>query len=306
MRDKRRPSSGFIEARYILVKGWIGGYDEVALRTGQLPIPLPCIEVDVAGLGGARSHGLKPQDVDRLVDSLLDVVKGPPTGTGLLGEIPVELLDEHDVHIASDPDFWPRAFLDLTGQIKIRARDPEEAERLAGALITLAKKNVFRDHSNWSTGEVSAGTPHHVSIIYNERSIFRIIAKVAYGVAFLRVGPHAMYHDPFMHVRRYIICEEKEEMASPVRELSEPGSIREWPEDHLVAIELCQGHLRGIVALYGACHVVEFGPVPDRLMEAWPSVAMSRINGTKTQFVDGQIAEQVLRGLTDHVRRSSH
>lgn len=302
VRDKKRPKSGFIETRYVLVKGWMGGYDEVALRTGQLPIPLPCIEVDMVGLGEARSHGLKSQDVDRLVESLLEVVKGPPDGTGLLGEISLELLDEHDVHIASDPDFWPRAFLDLTGQPKIRARDPEEAKRLVGILVTLAKRGAFRNHSSWGTGEVSAGTPHYVRIIYDVPSVFRIIAKIAYGVAFLQAGPEVMFHDPFRHVRRYIICEEQEGQASPVRELSEPGSIKDWPEHHLVVVELCQGHLRGIVTLYGACHLVEFGPVQDCPMEAWPTVAMSRINGTKTQFVSGQIAGQVLRVLTDHVR----
>ena len=300
MRDKHRPKSGSIQARYVLVKDWMGGYNEVALRAGQLPISLPCIELDVTGFSGARVRGLKPEDVDSVVDSLLDVVKGPPDRTGLVGEITVELLEEHDVHITSDPDFWPRAFLDLAGQLKIRARDPGEAERLAASLITLAKKGVFRYHGGWATGEVSTGTLHHVSMIYDESSVFRIVAKIAYGVAFLHVGPEVMYHDPFGHLRRYIVGEGQHERDSPVRELSEPASIKDWPEHHLVMVEPSRGHLRGIVALYGGCHIVEFGPASVPLLQAQPVVAISRRDGTETQFLGGQIAGQVLQILRDH------
>src|SRR5260370_2700606 len=47
-RDKRKPGSGLLEARYMLVKHPLGGYGEAGLRVGdEKPQPLPPIEIDV-------------------------------------------------------------------------------------------------------------------------------------------------------------------------------------------------------------------------------------------------------------------
>jgi hypothetical protein len=150
-RDKRKPESGAVEARYTLVKeDWIGGYREVVLRAHRDPISLPSIEIDITTLyaprhGAAsedigervilRRRGDTLEDVNRIVKAVLKVVEGPQDESGLLGKIPVELLSEADVDIASDPDFWPRVFFDLRGRLKIRARDGQEAIRLINIVV---------------------------------------------------------------------------------------------------------------------------------------------------------------------------
>lgn len=102
-RDRSRPESGAVEARYVLVKDWMGGYNEVVPRAHRDPISLPCIEFDVTSLSArrfratpdeviARVRGATPEDARRLVEAVLKVVQGPPDKSGLLGEVPVELL----------------------------------------------------------------------------------------------------------------------------------------------------------------------------------------------------------------------
>src|SRR5262249_14773091 len=80
---KRRPESGAVEASYAFVRqDWLGGYADVALRAGEHPITLPSIEIDLQS-GASRVRGVKPEDVDRLVDAALRVVTGTPNSSGV-------------------------------------------------------------------------------------------------------------------------------------------------------------------------------------------------------------------------------
>jgi len=302
VRHKEKPESGSIEVRYALVKdNVVGGYSEVGLRTGQLPVILPCIEVDIGGGSGCRIHGLKPEDVDRLVDALLQSVKGPPDESGCVGEISAALLEENDVDIVSDPDFWPRAFLDLRGYLKIRARNPEEGERFANLIIPLAKKGIFNDHSRWVNSRIVGGTPHHIAIKYDQPSVLQVVAKIAYGVLAFHVGASVLANDPFASLRKYICQETQGEEDSPVQELTDPGNFSAWPDHHLAAIEPYEGKIRGIVVLYGGCFVIQFGPLQGISTNTLPVIAMSRRDGTHTRIADNNTAHQVLRDLRNLV-----
>src|SRR5262249_19228894 len=133
--------------------------------------------------GASRVRGVKPEDVDRLVDAALRVVTGTPNSSGVVGEVSVDLLSESEAEFAADPDWWPRAFLDLRGGLKVRARTPEEAQHFYLTLVQLAQAGAFSDHSRWTTGEVQAGTPHRVRLQWDKLAIPRVVAKIAYALA---------------------------------------------------------------------------------------------------------------------------
>jgi hypothetical protein len=123
--NRRDAERRIIDATYVLAEDvGMGGYQEVALRIGQLPVTLPSVEVDVTGEGGARARGLVQADVARLADAVLAAMKSPPRPGGLVAEFQVELLNADDPRV-NDPAFLPRIYLDLDGGMHIRARTPD-------------------------------------------------------------------------------------------------------------------------------------------------------------------------------------
>jgi hypothetical protein len=300
-RDKKRADSGSVEAKYVLVKDErLGGYIEVAFRSKQHPITLPCIEIDV-NTGRARKRGVRPEDVDALVEAILRVVVGPPDESGQLGSVDVDLLSEAEAHYADDPDWWPRAFLDLRGRLQVRARDAHEAEQFFPILITLAERGVFSDHSRWSTGEVVAGTTHRFRLEWDDLAVARVVAKIAYATAVRSVLPSELRSEPLTRVSRFVRGGNDED-AVVVRSIREAGTITEWPDHHLALLESNGGRLQGIVVLYGACFVVDLGddPLPEAFSK--PVLAMSLTNGTKTYFASDDEAEAIARRLKDYIR----
>jgi hypothetical protein len=301
-RNNRRPDSGSVESRYALVKDWTGGYIEVVLRARRDPIPLPCIELDVATLN-CRRHGVTPEDMDRLVQGILSVVEGPPDESGLLGDVAVELLSEAEADIRSDPDFWPRVFLDLSGQLKIRARDVEEAKRVFEAAVKLARLGVFKDHSRWATGEVPGGTPHRVCLEWDDRALLRVVAKIAYATACLQAAPGELESESLRQLRRFVLGNQDHDATLPVRQISPAKSITEWPDHHVVLIESNRGQLHGVVDLYGTCFFVDLGKDPLPAVFARPVVAMSRKDGTHTHLANGDVRDIVVETLRCYVER---
>jgi hypothetical protein len=312
--DKKQSDSGAVEAKYVLVKDWLGGYNEVAPRSHRDPITLPCIEFDVTSLGthrfGATSEegitrvrGSTPEDVKRLVEAVLKVVQGPPDKSGLLGEVPVELLSEAESGIASDPDFWPRVFLDLKGQLKIRARDGQEATRLFEAVVYRAQRGAFKALSGWATWQVQAGTPHLFCLEWNYSALLRVVAKIAYGAAYCRALPKILESESLRQVRDFVLGTQNGNTTLPVRQIGDTESISDWPDHHVVLIESCRNRLQGIVALCGACFIVDLGENPLSEVFARPVVAMSRRDGTDTRFATDDVAKMVAEILRCHVVR---
>jgi len=301
-RHKGKPYSGSVEAKYILVKDWMGGYNEVALRAKQNPIPLPRIELDVTSLN-ARVHGAMPEDVNRLVEAILRIVEGPPDKSGFLGEVTVELLSEADADIVSDPDFWPRVFLDLRGRLKIRAHDGEEAKQLFEAIVKLAQLGTFKDHSKWPTGQVPAGTSHRFCLEWDEHAVLRVVAKIAYATAYLQALPQLLGSESLHRVRRFVLDDQDDDGKLPVQQISLEESITEWPNHHVVLIESYNGQLRGIVVLYGACFVVDLGKDPLPTVFAKPVVAMSCMDGTHSYLAAEDETEIVVKKLRCHIEQ---
>lgn len=313
-RHKNRPESGAVEAKYILVKDWLGGYNEVVPRSHRDPIPLPCLEFDVTSLSVpgfettpeeviARVRGATPEDARRIVEAVLKVVQGPPDKSGLLGEVPVELLSEAESGIVSDPDFWPRVLLDLNGRLKIRARDGQEATRLFEAVIYLAQRGAFKDLSGWATWQVQAGTPHLFCLEWNYSALLRVVAKIAYGAAYCRALPKILESESLRQVRDFVLGTQNGNTTLPVRQISDTESISDWPDHHVVLIESCYDQLQGIVVLCGACFIVDLGENPLPAVFARPVVAMSRRDGTDTRFATDGVAKMVAEILRCHVVR---
>src|SRR5258708_10472295 len=141
-RDKRRPASGAIRARYLLVKNPFGGYGESAMYAGsETPVSLPHIEIDVAGSSLARRRGPNQASVQRLVEGLRNIVHRKPDARGFIGEL--EVRTDRLPEIDSDPDFWPRVVLDPSGHLYLRARNSDEALKFAVGLVQRLNTGVF-------------------------------------------------------------------------------------------------------------------------------------------------------------------
>ena len=301
-RHKKKPESGTFNSSYSLVKdSKIGGYAEVVFRVGKLPKTLPSIEIDVVSGRGARVHGTTPQEVDQLVERLIASVQKVPDETGCIGEISCDFVEE-DSEIASDADFWPRALLDIRGNLKIRACNPEEGKRLAQIIIPLAQQGAFSDHSQWMKGQIPAGTPHHVSFSYYEPDVLRIIAKIAYGVLRAKVGPILSAENWFNGVRSFVRGEDGTDENPPVLPLSDPGDFKGWHEVHLALIDIHEGELRGVIMLYGGCHLVRFGRAPEISSQIEVVLAASRRDGSDTRFIKGEAATEIAEEIKNYVR----
>lgn len=302
-RKKKNLSSGSVEATYVLVKdNRLGGYIEVALRAKQHPITLPCIEFDV-NTGNARCRGTKPEDVDRLIDAVLRVVSGPPDESGLLGSVDVELLSETESNYATDPDWWPRIFLDLKERLIVRAGNGDEAVQLFAMVLELAQRGAFNDHSQWATGEILAGTPHRVKLQYDGLALARVVAKIACALAYRKALPMRLDSDRLRAINLFVLGKEEKDFDLPVQYISEAGSFTQWPDYHLAKIESYKGNLVGIVILHGACFLVNLGEDPLPEIFSQPVVAMSLKDGTNTFFVTDDLAQSIGEALKEHIEQ---
>jgi hypothetical protein len=231
-------------------------------------------------------------------------VAGPPDESGQLGDVDVNLLAEAEAHYAADSDWWPRAYLDLRGRLRARARDGQEAQRFFSMLLPLVEQGVFSDHSRWSTGEIVAGAIHRVRLEWNNLAVLRVVAKIAYATAALSVSPSALDSD---HSRRVclFVGGHNDDDASIVSTISEAGTITEWPEHNLALIFSNEGRVQAIIVLYGACFIVDLGSNP---IQAFPKsvLAMSRTSGTKTYVVKDDEANEIAKKLEEYVKVRGH
>ncbi len=302
-RDKRDPESGLIRTQYALVKYPDGGYNEVVFKAGrEFPITLPTIQINPE-TGNGWVRGDLPEDVDRLREALSVLLSTKPDSTGFVEEVSVTSLGAEQHAIASDSEFYPRIFLDLGGRLQVRARSPEESVKFSRLLFAYLQGGAFRDHSSWTTRNIVAGTPHHIRLAYNNTSVLRVVAKIAYGTYLCGFGPSLMASDDFQEIRNSVLAGATATSA-PITEIAGlPGTINSWPDHHVAAIGCKVGRLTGIVSLYGARHVVDFGPVPSQLAEAAPITATCRRKGGETRLLNGAEGTDAFATLSKEVER---
>jgi hypothetical protein len=246
-----------------------------------------------------RMRGDAPEDISKLAAAVLEIIEGSPDKSRLLAESQVELLPEDDASIAADPDFWPRALLDLRGQLKIRARSRQEATRLFTVMAHLAQQGKFKGPKEWATGQVPAGTSLRVLLEWDNDTVLRVAAKIAYATACCRSLPKTLDSVSLRQVSDFVLGEGAN-TPSPVRQINKPNSVTEWPDHHIALLETRFKQLQGIVVLYGACFIVNLGENPLPEVFTQPIVAMSRKDGTHTYFVPDVEATTIK--LTDYGR----
>jgi hypothetical protein len=307
-RDKRKPQSGVIQPVYLLVPHPLGGYCESGMRAGGgVPEALPYIEIDVKGGRGGRARGARPQDVDRLVEAARSIFRHRPDESGLIGRISVRTDDLGE--IAKDDDFWPRIVLDLAGKLFIRSRDPAEARNFVALFAHALEIGAFRDHSSWTSCEIVGGTIHTAAMRYRSTAAIRVVAKIACGLMFLRLGYDGPETETHRKARAIVNPEEPDAPAISAKLISEPGTLRFWPDYHVGLVEACEGRLRSVVSLYGDCHTVDMGTIPN-LDEFESIVAFCRKDGTRAFLVEGEesakVADVLNRYITERVAYGVH
>ncbi len=296
-RKRRDAERRIIDATYVLVEDvGMGGYHEVALRIGQLPVTLPSVEVDVTGEGGARARGLVQADVARLADAVLAAMKSPPRPGGLVAEFEVELLNADDPRV-NDPAFWPRIYLDLDGGMHIRARTPDEAVALLKSVIHAAQQGVLHNLPGWNVGAVEPGTIHHVAVEYDGIRVDRVIAKIPAGL--IANYAESMWASEALNDVRDFVRGCATPNPPQVVEIAGPGTIDRWPDYHVAVVRASREGFRAAVSVYGGCFLVEAGAEgqsPTTL------VARSSRDGSRTEFVVCHAATEIV----EHVAAVLH
>jgi len=301
-RNKRKPESGVIRARYLLTKNPLGGYGEAAIRAGaETPEALPHIEIDLTGQGGARVRGPSAASVRRLVAVLLGMLNRKPNPQGFLCEL--EVRTDRLPEIESDPDFWPRIVLDLSGRIYLRVRNPDEALRFVNALIIGLNAGAFsKEFSGWTNTQITSGSPHWLGLAYDKFVGRRVAGKIACGLMFLEFGSVVKAESGFRRVREFVLGNQADGQASPVTQILDAGTERPWNENHVALTCVEHGVLLGVVSIYGDCQIVDFGPHSGPLLPDETKLAMCRWDGTLTRMVTAASVPDVVAELRSHAR----
>lgn len=259
-RNQRDPASGLVEAQYLLVKhtDGLGGYGEIALQGGQ-PRALTSFEIDIQGAVGGDFRGGRRRGTRESIDALIDRVA--EEFRRITPERPAEFdtTPSPDQSILDDRDFWPRVFVDPRGVLRVRSRDPADEGvtfvKVLHHVITNAEA-ALRDHSRWRAGEVPAGATHLVQVAWEPESVLRVIAKIAYGVAWNVAGPTVMAVDPLQMARLYAKGAMIDPHPHPVTEVVDAGGLQDWPAEHVACVYTTGKGVFGIVSLYGSCFEV--------------------------------------------------
>jgi hypothetical protein len=297
-RHRHRPTSGVIRTKYILVPHPLGGYGEAGLRAGGgIPEALPHIEIDVKRLQG-RVRGNRRSDLDRLLNSLSTVLTHAIDQSGIIGEISVKTDDLGK--IGEDTDFWPRIVLGLDNRLFIRARNQSEAINFFSFLVSALNAGAFIDRGTWTTSEIAGGTVHDAAIEYDVKSIQRIITKIACGLVYLEHGDGILWNNVLQQGRAFALDKQLPTATIAITHVSWPGTITLWPDRHVGVVDVQEGRLRAVVSLYGDCHTVDLGPIPNP--EDFKRIgAFCHKDGTRTFLANDDEAVKVAEALSQHL-----
>jgi len=298
-RDIRKPTSGFLRTRYCLVRHPLGGYGEACVRIGEdTPRALPHLEIDIF-TKIMRRRGANPGDVDHLVEVLFRIIPRIRDAEQLVEELYART--ENIPEISDDPDFWPRVVLDVSGRPFIRARNTKEARLFAELLIAFLGAGAFRDHSRWTSTEISGGTPHSVQLRCRESSLHRLAAKVTFGLAWISSSEVQSRPEILGALREFVLGHHVTGLAPNVLWASKPNSMTAFPDYHVAVVTRLHDRLRGLTSFYGDCSVVELALPQEGLSGFETIAAVSRRDGTKTEIVEGTTKQHIVTALEGQV-----
>jgi hypothetical protein len=204
---------------------------------------------------------------------------------------------EVPAEVSMDPDFWPRMVLLPNGNLLLRARDPQEAQRFAMVFTELVRKGAEQFRGDWKSTEILAGTQHHMKLEYNAQAVRRVAAKIAYGL-FLLLSGTELDRDQDCKLRAYILGSDVE--PEPVMEAPESFAVTTGSAAyHEVIFGPSHDVEAAIVRLYGYAFRVELGSAARRLSR--PIVVLCPTDGSgmrlagKKEVGDAVAAAESLR-----------
>jgi hypothetical protein len=290
-RHPKRPESGILQVSCLLVKNPLGGYGESVLRVGEKVESLCHCEIKVAPgepIEG-RTRGESREQTDLLFAKFKNALSNAPEPNGLVCEINVSL--DVPPEISADPDFWPRIVMLPNGNLLLRARDPQEAERFMAVFAPLVMHGVDAFRGTWQTAEISGGTQHQIVLEYDSQAVRRVAAKIAYGL-FLFVSGEELDQPRDGELRAYIRGFEDKK----------PEPVTEAPESfvpttggtpyHEVILGPPHDLEAAIVRLYGYGFRVDLGSAVRRLSH--PVVVLCATDGSGMRLADPEEANQAL------------
>ena len=290
-RDRGDITSGMFEADYVLARDPQGGWGERAVRAGdQVPVILPSLQIDLAADKVAKM-GACPEDVTRLLNALASLRR--KVDAQGMAEVNTSLILERDR--ANDPSFWPRVFLDLRDNLKIRARSREEAIPLCQWVFEHLDEPRLWDHAAWKTHEMHAGAEHVCRITEDHDATARLVSKIVYALLSQRASRDGLIG--LQSLRQLVMEGRVPGMKCPtVEELLPPGHSPS-SRNHFAAVREERSRVIGLAGLYGGLWRVDAGSRTGDPAARLPVVAECRFDRSSTRVLDGEEANTALEML---------
>jgi hypothetical protein len=291
-RHPKRRESGVLRAGYLLVKNPLGGYGESILRAGDKVESLCHCEIKVVPGGPieGRTRGQSRAHTDLLFARFKNALSKTPGPDGLICEINVSC--NVPPEISADPDFWPRMVMLPNGNLLLRARDPQEAQRFMHVFAPLVMSGVEAFRGAWESAEISGGTQHHMMLEYEPQAVRRVAAKIAYGL-FLLLSGSELDERRDSDLRAYVLGLEGEK-PEPVTEAPESFRFTTGGTPyHQVVLGPPHDREAAIVRLYGYAFRVDLGDTVHRLS---PIVILCATDGSGMRVAEPEEAQEALAG----------
>lgn len=259
-RHPGRPTSGNLQASYLLVKHPFGGYAESLLSAGEKMRSLAYFETKVVPGEPiqARVRGATAAEAQLLLDLYREALRlDKKIAPGeLVCEVTANL--ECDPEIASDPEFWPRLVLVPGNRLMFRARSPDELVMCAKVLEFIARSNYRVDPSKWGSGvQIEGKTPHKFALRFDPQCVRRVAAKIAYALH-STVAEHSLKSQDDEYLRSYILGAETAP-DEPVSIAPDPTTWTTSGDPHFALLSPEHDRSAAFVNLYGFSFRVELG-----------------------------------------------
>jgi hypothetical protein len=298
-RHRRRPSSGVIQAEYVLVRDSLGGYAETLVQAGKPPRRLSSIEIAVvSGRHLARRRGGNPSEHHQLVRRLRNVLANESAD-----RVEIKIGPQHE--LSSDPDFWPRAVLRSDGELFIRARNKEEAKFLWTEMRILLASSLVDDYSGWSSSELTGGATHHFCMRFDAIKVHRALMKIACSVAFLNYRELCSQLDRFLGVRDYVRNGIGIEPEYAMAQLGEFRGLDASADHHYAHVGPLRDRVIGALSVYGVRILVDFGPLVSGLRNRPAMTVTCRTDGKGCETLSDDLARQTAKSLLSNLDLST-
>jgi len=289
-RHPKRPDSGILQPDYLFVKNPLGGYGESVFRGDKMESLCHCEIKVVPGepLEG-RTRGEGRAKTDLLFAKFKDALSSKPGPDGLVCEVNVAL--DVPPEISADPDFWPRMVMLPNGNLRLRARDVQEAQRFIVVFTQLVMSDVDKTRGTWQSAEIQGGTQHHMKLEYDPQAVRRVVAKIAVGLFRLASAMELDQHRD-RELRAYILGLVDQE-SEPVMEAPESfAPTTGGTPYHQVVLGPPHDPEAAIVRLYGYGFRVDLGSAVRQLSH--PIVVLCATDGSGMRLAKREETDQAL------------